>query len=717
MTTTTPTPAQLASDMTALMERWRTYTSQLQAWLGGTATGGPNGDGMFPLTDHLGNTFMVPCPALEASRVDGEVNSASSFADAAQASAEAAVTNVTNAKLAQDAANDFANASKAARDLAQMYADTAGTHAANAKSYSEAASSSAVAAAQSASEALASLDTLNEAVAEAQGSASAALASEQAAAASERAAAGSASAASASASSAASSASQASSSASAALASQNAAKTSENSAATSASNAKTSETNAKSSEVNAKTSETNAAASAAAAKASEAGVHADAVAAAGSASAAAGSATAAASSATKAQVFEPNNYALRVDPVISDALMIQPNTSTSNPVLRFLDYNGNTKGSLYWNIASDGMIWAKNKADGTLAGYCSLLTDGSFWNQYGAYFGGSITTDGSLNMRNAQAYIAHAYPLVEFRQPGAAISQGEGFVGSWNGDTLVRSWPSATDHTGYLDFYVNRTLGVMGMRGSDLKTVFKATSTGGVQVEGTSASYNIVARDYGQTWSTYATGNQYRVWANTVGDIFTVGISGDAYIKNGNGGGSLQIGDDSMLIDVNINHTLGIQSLANRAAGFIKFGNAGARIGWDTAGLYADGTHTSGLGTTSAGYVWHTGNFGTGPWYGNMNQCLKSGLYRMGDGSNSTNLPGGGSYGQMLVSSGGGGDTTTQLLMPYNTDNNSGSAMYFRGIHGNGTVVHAWRTVWDDNNLIISSADPGYIEGRIWIQI
>lgn len=614
MATEAPTQAQLASQMSDLMTRWRTYTDQLQAWLGGTVTGGPNADGMYPMTDHLGNTFLIPCPALEAARVDGMVNSASSFSDAAQASADAAMTYLTNAGLARDAASEFADAAKAARDLAKIYADQAGSNASNALAYSQQAAASAAAAA-------ATIGDLNAAVTNAQGSADAALASEQAAAASE--------------------------------------------------------------------------------------------------SAAAGSAADANASAAKAQTFEPNNYALRVDPVIINAMEIHPQSSTSDPVLRFRDYNSVTRGALYWSKINDNMVWAKNRSDGTIAGYCQMLSDGSFWNQYGGYFGGTITTDGSLDVRNAQAYIAHQYPLVEFRKSGAPISEGEGFVGSWNGGTFLRSWPSAKDHTNYLEVGVNCTTGKFSMSTGIAGALepFYMTTTGGMQVQGTGASYNIRARDGGQTWSTYATGNQYRVWANTVGDLFTIGISGDAYIKNNNGGGSLQLGDDTKLIDVNLNHTLGIQSLANPAAGFLKFGNAGARVGWDTAGLYADGTHTSGLGTTSAGYIWHTGNLGTGPWYGNMNQCLKSGFYRMGDGSNSTNLPGGGSYGQMIVSSGGGGDTTAQLLLGYNSDRSSGGKMYWRGIHGNGAYPHAWRTVWDDDNLIISSGDPGYIEGRIWIQI
>src|ERR1041384_2529270 len=36
---------------------------QFKNWLGGTVTGGENGDGTYPLTDYTGNTVYVRCPA------------------------------------------------------------------------------------------------------------------------------------------------------------------------------------------------------------------------------------------------------------------------------------------------------------------------------------------------------------------------------------------------------------------------------------------------------------------------------------------------------------------------------------------------------------------------------------------------------------------------------------------------------------------------------
>ena len=57
------TQAGLAAQLAALLNSWQTRESQYSAWQPGTATGGVNGDGRYPITDALGNTYNYYCPA------------------------------------------------------------------------------------------------------------------------------------------------------------------------------------------------------------------------------------------------------------------------------------------------------------------------------------------------------------------------------------------------------------------------------------------------------------------------------------------------------------------------------------------------------------------------------------------------------------------------------------------------------------------------------
>ena len=57
------TQAQLVKFMAVAATRFGDATEGFRAWAGGTATGGPNSDGEYPLYDGEGNTYLVPCPA------------------------------------------------------------------------------------------------------------------------------------------------------------------------------------------------------------------------------------------------------------------------------------------------------------------------------------------------------------------------------------------------------------------------------------------------------------------------------------------------------------------------------------------------------------------------------------------------------------------------------------------------------------------------------
>lgn len=181
MTTETPTQAQLARQMTEVIQRFQTFIKQQKDWLAGTPDGGPSADGLYPLTDFTGTTHFVPCPALDSARVTGNVNSASAFSAQATVAMEGAQTFLTQSTLARDAANGFAQAAVAARDLAENYANTAGSYAAQAREYASDAAASASAAAQSAIDATQDLQALADAVSAAGASQVAAKASQVAA--------------------------------------------------------------------------------------------------------------------------------------------------------------------------------------------------------------------------------------------------------------------------------------------------------------------------------------------------------------------------------------------------------------------------------------------------------------------------------------------------------------------------------------------------------
>lgn len=57
------TNAEIAAQIVELINKWNNREDQLVAWLAGSATGGPNGDGLYPLTNELGVTYLVACPA------------------------------------------------------------------------------------------------------------------------------------------------------------------------------------------------------------------------------------------------------------------------------------------------------------------------------------------------------------------------------------------------------------------------------------------------------------------------------------------------------------------------------------------------------------------------------------------------------------------------------------------------------------------------------
>lgn len=181
--------AQLAQQVSDLINRWDTRETEMQAWMGGTPTGGPSSDGYYPLTDAYGVTRLTMSPALLEDEVSGTIGTGAAYAAAAEASSVASSAAKVLSETARDSSMSYRDAAQGARDLALTYRDGAANSAANAlanrnaaDASAETASADAAAAAASAVAAAASQAGIGAAEINAAASASAASASAAAAA-------------------------------------------------------------------------------------------------------------------------------------------------------------------------------------------------------------------------------------------------------------------------------------------------------------------------------------------------------------------------------------------------------------------------------------------------------------------------------------------------------------------------------------------------------
>lgn len=176
-----PTNSEIAYQQSGLLDRWTLFTTQLRDWLGGVATGGPNGDGAYPLQDVTGQTFLVPCPAANSAKVTSlidpltglqfTVNNSVTAAQAAQAAAEQANT----------IGLTYRDAAIAASADSSTYATNSANSAASALTFKNAASGSATAASNSATAAASSATAASTSATAASASAIAADSSKQSA--------------------------------------------------------------------------------------------------------------------------------------------------------------------------------------------------------------------------------------------------------------------------------------------------------------------------------------------------------------------------------------------------------------------------------------------------------------------------------------------------------------------------------------------------------
>ena len=117
------TNAQVVQLFTEVLALWNEREAEFRNWQGGTATGGPNLDGRYPLTNGSNETYLVASPAKLASTVSGPAvlsEAAQVAAEAAKVLAESASTQANNSRVL---AENHKTAAQSARDLALLYRD------------------------------------------------------------------------------------------------------------------------------------------------------------------------------------------------------------------------------------------------------------------------------------------------------------------------------------------------------------------------------------------------------------------------------------------------------------------------------------------------------------------------------------------------------------------------------------------------------------------
>ena len=420
---------------------------QLSDWLNGTPTGGPNGDGRYPLVYEDGTTHLIYCPAAQALGQEDEASLPQLYAEDAEASAQAAQASATAA------AASAASIGNAEQNSAAS-ATAAATSATNAHTSETNAGNSATAAAGSAGTAAGSATAAGNSATAAAGSATTAGTQATNAAASATAASGSATNAHTSETNAATSASAASGSASAASGSATTATTQATNAAGSASAASGSATAAANSATAAAGSATAAANSVASIGSSVSDAAASASAAAQSKSDASGFATnasnsAAAAAASAASVNQANIVHIAGAETISGAKTFQANVAL-DPINCAAGFMLNGAGNqLVYNGAATA-TWAATVAVAlnavyapkTYTGYCYICI------QAGTTAGaepvwptvaGATVTDGTVIWQIRAHYFASG------AGGGVALFGGVGgMLGVTNGgDQYILSWAAA----------------------------------------------------------------------------------------------------------------------------------------------------------------------------------------------------------------------------------------------------------------------------------
>ena len=127
----------LAQQVQVLLDKTKQQNSNLAAWLGGSATGGPNNDGRYPFVDLSGHEILVPSPASFSDMTSGPAAQASVAKVAAELARDLAQGHADRSDAQRILSEAARGAAVDARNLAQEHRNHAGTHEANARYWAE----------------------------------------------------------------------------------------------------------------------------------------------------------------------------------------------------------------------------------------------------------------------------------------------------------------------------------------------------------------------------------------------------------------------------------------------------------------------------------------------------------------------------------------------------------------------------------------------------
>lgn len=132
-----PTITTLAQQVQDLLDKTKQQNSNLAAWLGGSADGGPNNDGRYPFVDLGGREILVPSPASFSDMTSGPAAQASVAKVAAELARDLAKGHADRSDAQRILSEAARGAAVDARNLAQEHRNHAGTHEANARHWAE----------------------------------------------------------------------------------------------------------------------------------------------------------------------------------------------------------------------------------------------------------------------------------------------------------------------------------------------------------------------------------------------------------------------------------------------------------------------------------------------------------------------------------------------------------------------------------------------------
>lgn len=130
-----PTNAELASAIQQVIARVDAREAELITWQSGTDTGGPFGDGRYPVTGLLGDQSLIKSPARLQADVDALVTTATGAVASAEAARDAAQAAQAAAEGSASGASSSAAAASGSASQAETFRNEAASHAANAEVY------------------------------------------------------------------------------------------------------------------------------------------------------------------------------------------------------------------------------------------------------------------------------------------------------------------------------------------------------------------------------------------------------------------------------------------------------------------------------------------------------------------------------------------------------------------------------------------------------